>query len=250
MNTENINMQAKADSPEMLEEYNGSYSKKVHRIGRATMAIALILSFLPVLFLYFVMGYRVPISTYINVIFALTALCIGMWITEPLIWYPILGAAPTYMAYLSGNVKNIRVPVARSVMKKYGEHSDSPRGQVLATFSVAISVFVNLFILAIIVFTGSYFVPLLPQIVLTALSYVVPALIGALIWFRIEESGWLKTMIWAIPSVVIYIAIHVINIEALSDIGEAISIAVTILIGYVTFKTKKDDDPEPMAETK
>lgn len=231
------------DENKMLEEYNGDYTKRVHRIGRTTMVIAFVLSFMPVIFLYFVMGYRVPIATYLNVTFALTALCIGMWLTEPLIWYPILGAAPTYMAYLSGNVKNIRVPVARSVMKKYGEHSNSPRGQVLATFSVAITVFVNLIILTIVIFTGSYFVPLLPPIVLSALRYVVPSLIGALIWFRIEESGVKKTLIWSIPAVCTYIAVQSLNIEALSDIAEAVSIGITILIGYVTFKMKKDGDP-------
>ena len=112
----------------MHEEYKGSYTKQVHRIGRVTMVIALVLSFLPILFLNFVMGYRVPLSVYLNVTFALTALCIGMWLTEPLIWYPILGAAPTYMAYLSGN-EEYPCSVARSVMKKYGEHTDSPEGR-------------------------------------------------------------------------------------------------------------------------
>lgn len=232
---------------DIQEEYNTTYIKTVHRIGRVTLVIALILSFLPVAFMYFVLGYRVPVSVYLNVTFALTALCVGMWITEPMTWYPILGAAPTYIAYLAGNVKNIRVPVARSVMKKYGENPSSPRGQVLSTFSVGISVFVNMFILAIIVFTGSYFVPLLPDIVLTAFSYVVPSLIGALIWFRVEESGWKKTLEWAIVPVCIYILVHTLNIEALSDIGEAVSIAVTIFIGYVTFKMKKDE-PEEVKE--
>lgn len=233
-----VNTKAKFTEEEMQNEYNTTYVKNVHRIGRVTLAIALVLSFLPVAFMYFVLGYRVSLSVYLNVTFALTALCVGMWITEPLTWYPILGAAPTYMAYLAGNVKNIRVPVARSVMKKYGEHSDSPRGQVLSTFSVGISVIVNMFILAIIVFTGSYFVPLLPDIVLTAFSYVVPALIGALIWFRVEESGWITTLKWAIVPVSIYIIVHAVNIMALSDIGEALSIAVTVLVGYITYKTK------------
>ena len=203
----------------MHEEYKGSYTKQVHRIGRVTMVIALVLSFLPILFLNFVMGYRVPLSVYLNVTFALTALCIGMWLTEPLIWYPILGAAPTYMAYLSGNVKNIRVPVARSVMKKYGEHTDSPRGQILATFSVAVTVFANLAILD-----------------------VIPSLIGALICFRIEESGWIKTLLWSVPAVVIYILVNVIKVEALADIGEALSIGITILIGYGIFRMQGDKE--------
>lgn len=222
----------------MEEEYRTSYFQRVHKIGRITMVIALFLSFLPVAFMYFVLGYRVPVSVYLNVTFALVALCVGMWITEPMTWYPILGAAPTYMAYLSGNVKNIRVPVARSVMKKYGEHTSTARGQVLATFAVAISVYMNLLILTIIIFAGSYFVQYLPEIVLTAFSYVIPSLIGALIWFRVEESGWIKTLRWSIPAITVYVLVNVLNVMWLSDIAEASSIAVTILIGYITFKAQ------------
>ena len=127
-------------------------------------------------------------------------------------------------------------------MKKYGEHTDSPRGQILATFSVAVTVFANLAILGVVVFTGSYFVPLLPPIVLTALSYVIPSLIGALICFRIEESGWIKTLLWSVPAVVIYILVNVIKVEALADIGEALSIGITILIGYGIFRMQGDKE--------
>lgn len=241
--TEN-NVNTTVSEEQINAEYHGPYTQKVHTIGRLTFVIALILSFLPVAYMYFVLGWKVPGSVYLNVIFALTALCVGMWITEPMTWYPILGAAPTYMAYLAGNVKNIRVPVVRSVTKKFGVDHNSARGQVLATFGVGVSVFVNMIILAVIVFTGSWFVPLLPEFILTALSYVVPALIGALIWFRIEESGWIKTMIWAIPSVCMYILVHASGIEALMDIGEALSIAVTVLIGYITYRAKVAKDPE------
>ena len=61
---------------DIQEEYNTTYIKKVHRIGRVTLVIALFLSFLPVAFMYFVLGYRVPVSVYLNVTFALTALCV------------------------------------------------------------------------------------------------------------------------------------------------------------------------------
>ena len=241
LNKQTLSLEAEAS---MNQEYDAVYAKKVHTIGRITLVIALILSFLPVAYMYFVVGWKVSPSVYLNVTFALVALCLGMWITEPLTWYPILGAAPTYMAYLAGNVKNIRVPVVRSIMKKFNLEHSSPRGQILATFGVGVSVFVNMAILAVIIFTGSYFVPLLPDFVLTCLSYVIPALIGALIWFRVEESGWLKTLLWSVPAIVTYIVVHQLNIEALSDIAESISIALTIFIGYITYRAKLKKDPE------
>ncbi|MGM9589144.1 MAG: hypothetical protein ACI3V0_03100 [Faecousia sp.] len=218
-------------------EFAGPYTKRVHLIGRATMIIALILSFLPVVYMYFVLGWRVPGRYYITVAATLFALCIGMWITEPLIYYPMLGAAGTYMAYLSGNTKNVRLPVQRSVLKRFGVNPNTPRGQVLSAYCIGFSVFVNLAILTVVVFTGTFFVPYLPQVVLTGLSYVIPALIGTLLSFRIEESGWKKTLIWAIPAFIIWFVVRSAGIEWLSDIGEAISIAVTILLGYLYFRS-------------
>ena len=101
---------ATADSAEeeaIREDFNGPYSTRVHRIGRTTLCIALVLSFLPVFYMYFVKGWQVAGYYYVTVAATLFALCIGMWITEPLIYYPMLGAAGTYMSYLAGNCKNV-----------------------------------------------------------------------------------------------------------------------------------------------
>jgi amino acid transporter len=229
-------------------DFNGPYSARVHLIGRSTMLIALVLSFMPIAYLYFVKGYQAPVHIYVTVTATLFALCIGMWITEPLIYYPMLGAAATYMSYLAGNCKNVRLPVQKSVLKRFGEKPSTPRGQILSAYCVGFSVFVNLAVLTVVVLTGSYFVPLLPKIVLVGLDHVIPALIGTLLWFRIEESGWKKTLTWAVPAVIIWITIRKLDIEWLSDIGEAISIGATILLGYLYFKSdrakKADEDAE------
>jgi len=245
----NENMTNSAAIEEAIRnDFNGPYTKRVHQIGRITLIIALILSFLPVVYMYFVKGWQVPGRYYITVAATLFALCIGMWITEPLIYYPMLGAAATYMSYLAGNCKNVRLPVQRSVLKRFGESPQTPRGQILSAYCVGFSVFVNLAILTVVVFTGTLFVPHLPPIVLTALSYVIPALIGTLLSFRIEESGWVKTLIWLIPAVIIWFVVRQIGIEWLSDIGEAISIGVTVLLGYLYFKSGKGSKEETEIE--
>ena len=102
---------ATADSAEeeaIREDFNGPYSTRVHRIGRTTLCIALVLSFLPVFYMYFVKGWQVAGYYYVTVAATLFALCIGMWITEPLIYYPMLGAAAmTYVAALATAIANM-----------------------------------------------------------------------------------------------------------------------------------------------
>ena len=70
---------ATADSAEeeaIREDFNGPYSTRVHRIGRTTLCIALVLSFLPVFYMYFVKGWQVAGYYYVTVAATLFALCI------------------------------------------------------------------------------------------------------------------------------------------------------------------------------
>lgn len=101
-----------------------------------------------------------------------------------------------YMGYFAGNIKNVRVPVARQLRSKFNLSAAEPKGQIITTIGVAISVYVNLIILAIVVVLGSALVSVLPDVVLESFSYVIPALIGALLAFRVDESGIVTTLKW------------------------------------------------------
>ena len=220
----------------VLEDYNSRYFHSVHRIGRGTMVIALCLSFAPILYMQFVLGWSAPLASYLNVAFAIAALCVGFWLTEPFQWFPILGAASLYMGYLAGNVKNIRVPVARQLRSKYGLDAQSPKGQIITTIGCAMSVYTNLVILTGIVLLGNMLIAVLPSIVIEAFSYVIPSLIGALLAFRIVESGVLTTLKWSIPPIVVYALMSTGKIPFLVDFGMSTSIGITILIGYLVYR--------------
>lgn len=234
MSQENNTVQA--ENPEVVQDFNTTYSDKVHVIGRSTMALAFILSFLPILFLYFVMGFRMPVSTYITAAAAIAAMFVGMWIAEPFTWFPVVGAASLYMSYFAGNCKNIRVPVARSVQNIYKVEVTTPRGQILTTIAVAISVYVNLALLLVIVLLGNMIIPLLPAAVVDAFNYVIPSLIGALLSFRVSKYGVLKTIRWIIPGIIIFVIIKTGIAPFLSRFGTTSSIVVTVLIAYLVYR--------------
>ena len=63
----------RADQREIEEAFTGDYTKKVHIVGRFSIVIVLVLSFLPVLYMHFIKGYQMPIDKYLNVAFAITA---------------------------------------------------------------------------------------------------------------------------------------------------------------------------------
>lgn len=163
---------------QLQEDYSNVYVKKVHLIGRATMAIAFILMFAPVLYMHFVAGFTAPADAYMACAAAACAAGVGGWIAEPISYFPILGAAGTYMSYLAGNVGNTRVPVAVAVQSATDSDNSSPRGQMATVIGVGMSIFFSLIVLTVIILVGSAMLQVVPEPVLKALGYVLPCLYG------------------------------------------------------------------------
>ena len=87
-------------------------------------------------------------------------------------------------------------------------------------------------------------VSILPEIIIESFSYVIPSLIGALLAFRVIESGIVKTLKWSIPPLVIYGLMCTGIFLFLNDFGMSVSIAITVLIGYMVYKHQVDQDKE------
>lgn len=89
------NMENKTQTTELSprEEYHQEFLPQVHKIGATTMAIALILSLLPTIYFVFIKGIEVPLSTFTSVMIAIFTFAIGMWLSEPAAFWPVLGSA-------------------------------------------------------------------------------------------------------------------------------------------------------------
>ncbi len=194
---------------QLQEDYSNVYVKKVHLIGRATMAIAFILMFAPVLYMHFVAGFTAPADAYMACAAAACAAGVGGWIAEPISYFPILGAAGTYMSYLAGNVGNTRVPVAVAVQSATDSDNSSPRGQMATVIGVGMSIFFSLIVLTVIILVGSAMLQVVPEPVLKALGYVLPCLYGSMLTMRLMANfkGSIKYVppgICGIPGLQIY----------------------------------------------
>lgn len=224
-------------------DYHDNFVPAVHKIGQSTMAIAFVLSFVPIAYFALVKGYSMPISSYINVMIPITAAGLGMWLTEPLAYWPVLGSAATYMGYLSGNVGGMRFPVATNVQTTMNADINTPRGQVATIIGVAASVFTNLVILLVIVLAGSWILSIMPDSVKAALSFVSSCLYGSMIMMRLNprKGGFAA----GIPKVLPLLTVAVITKYVLQtffpqtkSFATAIVTAVTIAVAYVSYRAK------------
>lgn len=85
------------------------------------------------------------------------------------------------MAFLSGNIANMRVPCSAIAQEAAGVAEGSDEGTIIATIGIAVSIIVNLVILTAGVLAGAYVFELLPQIVKDGLNLMLPALFASML---------------------------------------------------------------------
>ena len=158
---------------------------------------------------------------------------------EPISFQPVLGIPGTYMAFLSGNLSNLRVPCSSVAQQAAGVEEGTPQGAVLSTIGVAVSIVVNLAILTLGVFLGSQIIALIPESVVNALVYLVPALYGAMLMQMVLYAP--KIALIAVPLSIVTLAISKTGIFD-SSMAILISVFGSIIIGRLLMKTGWLDD--------
>ena len=217
--------------------YKNDFVPKVHRVGRATMFAGLVFGFAPIVWLYFIKGYHPDTTLMITIMVSVTGMQLGGWLTENLAQFPLLGGAGQYMGSLAGNTTNMRIPVATAVQSSIRAGLDTPRGQMGTIIGIAMSVYVNLIILFIIVIGGEFILSLLPDVVMQAFDYVVPSLIASVLTMRfLSDPKTSCKLIW-IPAVIFALSFFV---SFLGTFGMAISTGLTILTAVVMTKSQME----------
>ena len=92
--------------------FTNDYLPKMHRIGKITGILGVFASFLPALVLGFGHGLWPDLALLATCFITVTTSFGFLWVIEPISYYPVLGPVGTYMAFLSGNISNMRVPCA------------------------------------------------------------------------------------------------------------------------------------------
>ena len=167
--------------------YNLEYLPKMHRIGKVIGVLAVVASFMPALALGLFYGLWPDWAALGTA--ALTAISsFGvLWFVEPLSYYPVVGPMGTYMAFVSGNISNMRIPCASMAQVSAGVEPGTEKGSIIATIGMGVSIVIN----TLGVIAGQAILSALPAAVNNALSnYLLPALFGALIvQFGMKAKG-------------------------------------------------------------
>ena len=100
---------------------------------------------------------------------------------EFLVYTPMLGAGGSYLAFITGNLINMKIPCAMNAKELVDAKSGTAENEVIATLSIATSALVTIVVLALGVVLLIPLQPVLQSPVLApAFANVVPALFGAM----------------------------------------------------------------------
>lgn len=224
--------------------YFKQYNDRTHLFGR----VGLILGIVMMLACPFVMGLYLNampnLSAFWKGFLQVAAVYIPSSIAEFLIYTPMLGSGGSYLAFITGNLINMKIPCMMNAREITGAETGTPENEIVSTLAIAASALTTTAVVALGVLLLIPLRPILSSPVLTpAFDNVVPALFGAMA-FQYFRKG-LKIV--AIPLTVMTL-LFVLFPSLIGSVGFLIipSGAMAIGVGYLLFRreTQKENKNE------
>ncbi|HHU37115.1 MAG TPA: hypothetical protein GXZ47_07795 [Treponema sp.] len=157
------------------------FQKNIHTWGRAWMlsALAVMLAVPIAISLHF--GAWPGFMPVLRGLLAVAPVYWTVCAIEVLTYAPMLGSGGTYLAFVTGNITNLKAPAAISAMQNANVQPGSEEGEIISTIAIAVTSIITTIILAAGVALFSVMAPLLQhELLMPAFKMILPALFGAL----------------------------------------------------------------------
>jgi len=224
---------------ENREEYLDRYMKNTHRLGRLASVVTLIL----------LVGAPFVMGAYLGEMPDLGAAARGfvsvglVWtvssVVEFLVYTPMLGAGGSYLAFITGNLINMKIPCAMNAKDMVGAKSGTRENEIISTLSIATSSLVTILVLAAGVLLLTPLRPVLESERLApAFANVVPALFGAMGYKYYRENIRLA----AVPLIVMSLLfMFVPSLTSSTSMMIIPSGALAIGLAYMGYKKRQKE---------
>lgn len=215
---------------------NSSYNDKTHYYGRVWILLALVILIM------------VPISicVYYKAWPPFTAVLKGLLGVAPIFWTvgtievftygPMLGTAGSYLAFVTGNITNMKAPSALNAMENANVKPGTEEGEVVSTLAIATSSIVTTIIISLGVMLLSLLTPLLNSPELKpAFDNILPSLFGGLAVVYISKY-WKLSLAPLIFMIVLFLLVP----SLASSVGVLVPVGVLISLGAARILYKKN----------
>lgn len=168
------------DNPVSEEDYKADFHKPCIRVGTVAFLCALVLSYLPAMVLSLKYGIMPTGGQIITIMTVIVSASIAWWIVEPISYFPVLGTAGAYMAFLVGGM-NVRIPCAIAAQTAANAKAGTQKGEIMATLGIAGSVVTTLLFVTMGAIFGTALLRNLPENVGNMFGYVPVAIYASLL---------------------------------------------------------------------
>lgn len=158
-----------------------NYSARTHVIGRICDTVTLILLVGAPFVIGAYLGAMPSLSPAARAFLAVGLVWAASGVVEYLVYTPMLGAGGSYLAFITGNLINLKIPCAVMSRDIAETKTGTPENEIISTISIATSSLVTVLVIAAGV---AMLIPLQPvlssPVLQPAFEQVVPALFGAM----------------------------------------------------------------------
>ena len=165
------------DKNKLFEQYN----RGTHRYGRVACVLTLVMLLSAPFLIGRYLGAMPDMAAFGKGFLAIGLVWLVSCVAEYLVYTPMLGAGGGYLAFITGNLINMKIPCAVNARDIVGVKAGTPENEIISTLSIATSSLVTILVLALGVLLLIPLQPILQSPVLQpAFDNVVPALFGAM----------------------------------------------------------------------
>ncbi len=184
-----------------------AYNDRTHLYGRAVSLVTLALLLGAPFVLGAYLGAPPDLGAAAKGFLAIGVVWLVSCVAEYLVYTPMLGAGGGYLAFITGNLINMKIPCAVNARDIVGAKAGTPENEIISTLSIATSSLVTIAVLALGV---ALLIPLQPVLQSPALQpafdNVVPALFGALAYKyfrRALDVAWMPLLVMSLLFILI-----------------------------------------------
>ena len=211
-----------------------SYIDSVHHAGRIwNLSVMVILLLFPV-----------AVSLIFNAGIDWRGFAFGMLATAPMYWavgiietftyVPMLGAGGSYLAFVTGNITNLKAPAALNALEQVNADIKTEEGEIVSTLAIAVSSIVTTLIIVPGVLLITPLTPVLNSPALApAFDQILPALFGGLGVVYIARN-WKIAIAPVLLMLVLFISIP--SLGGLVSIMVPVGVLFTLAVSRILYR--------------
>ena len=211
-----------------------SYIDSVHRAGRIWNLSVMVL----------LMLFPAAVSALFDAAIDWRGFALGMIATAPMYWavglietftyVPMLGAGGSYLAFVTGNITNLKAPAALNALELAGADVKTEEGEIVSTVAIAVSSIVTTLIIVLGVVLITPLTPILNAPALApAFDQILPALFGALGVVYISRN-WKIAVAPVTLMLILFIAVP--SLGSMVSIMVPVGVLFTLAVSRILYK--------------